>query len=123
MIRVKYRFIMTVFMAFLASNIPHVAAAEVSEHMISTMDVVETLSREQTEQKVRAFLDRDDVKKEFVKLGVSPEEISLRMASLSNQELNRLATQMEQAQYGGDVVGILVVVLLVILIIYLVKRL
>ena len=43
------------------------------------------------------------------------------MASLSDAEISDLASQMQQAQYGG-ITSILVVVVLVLLIIYLAKR-
>lgn len=115
-----------VFWAFLLSamlsNIPQVAFAETAEKMISTAEVVDSMSRSQAEERVRRHLDREDLRNEFLKLGVSPDEVSSRVASLSATELNRLADQMDQARYGGDVVGLLVVALLVLLIIYFAKR-
>ena len=108
------------------SNVPQIAFAEVAEKvvekMITTTEVVESLSRSEIEKRVRTHLSDQDVQNEFSKLGLSSEEISSRMASLSTSELNRLADQMDQARYGGNVVGILVVVILVLLIIYLAKR-
>jgi hypothetical protein len=117
------RFSMVVLLSVLMSHIPNaVASTAITEGMISTVDVVEGLSRVDLEAKVRAHLDREDLQRELAKYGVTADEIKTRLATLSNSELNRLADQMDQAQYGGDVVGILVIALLVILIIYFAKR-
>lgn len=112
-------------MSVLMTNIPYLAWADALENkqdMIATSQVVEQMNRRETEQKVQEFLSRGEVRSEFIKRGVSPDEISARIASLTDQELNRLSQQMDQARFGGDVVGILVVVVLVLLIIYLAKR-
>lgn len=112
-------------MSAILTNIPYLAwadALEANQGMISTTQVVEQMNRRETEQKVQEFLSRNEVRSEFTKRGVSPDEVSARIASLTDQELNRLSQQMDQARYGGDVVGILVVVILVLLIIYLAKR-
>lgn len=104
------------------SHFPEIAVAQVAERMIPTSEVVETLSRVDLEANIQSYLDREDLKKELTKIGLSTAEISKRMASLSTEELKQLSKQLEQARYGGEVVEILIVVLLVILIIYLVKR-
>lgn len=109
-------------MAFFMTNIPHIAAAEAGHQMMPTSVYVQEVSRAQAEAKVQSYLSREDIKKEFVKRGVSPQEVEKRIASLSDQELKRLAGQMDQAMYGGDVGGILIVVVLVLLIIFLAKR-
>lgn len=105
------------------SNIPHVAAAEGARQMISTANAVEMLSREASEAKVRAHLSDQEIRLALEKHGLSADEASKRVASLSDAELSQLAKQMDQARYGGDpVVGILVIVVLVLLILFLVKR-
>jgi hypothetical protein len=116
------KFFWAVLMAIMISSIPHVVMAETAERMISTTEVVSTLSRVDAEARVRSYLDRKDLQEGLVKMGLSPTEISKRVASLSPAELNKLADQMDQARYGGDVVGILVIVLLIVLIVFLVKR-
>lgn len=90
--------------------------------MISTSEALVEMSRAQGESTVNQFLARTDVKDQLVKLGVSPEEAQKRIASLSESEVKKLATDIQKAQIGGDIGGILVIVLLVILIIYFAKR-
>ncbi|MGE3760561.1 MAG: PA2779 family protein [Pseudobdellovibrionaceae bacterium] len=115
-----------VIMSAILTNIPYLAWADAlqanQQGMISTTQIIEQMSRRETEQKVQEFLSRNEVRSEFVKRGVSPDEVSARIASLTDQELNRLSLQMDQARYGGDVIGILVIVVLVLLVIYLAKR-
>ena len=71
-----------VLVSLMISHIPQVASATVvGGEMISTMDVVETLSRDEAEAKVRSYLDRKEFRSELIKLGVSPEEVSMRVGS------------------------------------------
>lgn len=105
------------------SHLPSVAFAEAALHqhqMISTSALVEEFDREQTQKKIISYLSKDDVTQKLVDSGISANEASARIASLSNLELQQLSTQLDQAQYGGDV---LFTVLIVILIIFLIQRL
>ncbi|MBY0314433.1 MAG: PA2779 family protein [Bdellovibrionales bacterium] len=108
------------------TRVPQLVAAdraiEVSSPMISTTEWVTEQTREQMAQKVTQFLQKDEVRHQLAASGVSVDEASQRVASLSESELRQLSSEIDQAQYGGDVGGILIVVLLVVLIIFLVKR-
>jgi hypothetical protein len=68
---------------------------------------------------VLGYLNEGHVRDQLIQNGVAPEEASVRLASLSDQELRQLATQVQEARAGGD---ILVTILLVVLIVFLVKR-
>lgn len=115
-----------VLMAVIMTNVPNIALANgianQNQEMISTMSVVEELSRAQAEAKVQSYISREDIRTALIQRGVNPDEVTARMASLSDRELRNLAMQMDQAMYGGDVGGILILVLIVVLIIFLVKR-
>ena len=108
-------------MSVLLSNLPAIAPTEVlaAPQMVPTSVLVSELSREQSEIKVLEFLSRDEVKDQLVARGLAPAEVSARVAALSDQELQQLTNQMNEARYGGD---ILVTILLVVLIIFLIKR-
>jgi len=120
------RFSCAVFMAVIMTNVPYFAWADavIAERppMIATSVLVDELSRTEAQQKVQSYLNCDDLKLALTQQGISPQVVASRLASLSDRELRDLASQMDRAQYGGDVTGILVVVLIVILIIFLVKR-
>lgn len=113
------RMLLCFMISFSLVNFPVMKA---HAEMITTVDALDNMTRAQGEATVGEFLKRDDVKNQLVKLGVSPEEANRRIASLSESEVKKLATDIEKAQLGGDVGGILVIVLLVILIIYFAKR-
>ncbi len=117
--------IVAVTLSIMLSNVPQIFAAEQaqSEQMISTMTWVGEQNREQTLEKVQAFLSRSDIGAQLAQTGYSASEVKARMASLSDAELQHLSAEMDKATYGGDGVGgILIVVVLVLLIIYLAKR-
>lgn len=114
-------FLVTV-LCFSISHFPEIAAAQAARGMISTTEVVESLGRAEIEANIQRYLNREDLRNELKKVGLSADEISKRMASLSAEELKQLNKQMDEARYGGDVIGILLVVLLVLLIIYFAKR-
>lgn len=101
------------------SHIPATMASSSELGMISTSSVVMELDRAQAEQKVRDYISRDDVKSALLKQGVAPDEVTSRIASLSETELKQLAGQIEEARAGGD---ILITILIVVLIIYLIKK-
>lgn len=112
-----FKTICSLFMAVLMTHAPAVAAVE--SKMISTSAVVAEMDRAQVEQKMQDLVQREDVQKALIERGVSPEEVSTRLASLSEQELRQLSTQMEEARAGGT---ILVEILIIVLIIFLIKR-
>lgn len=85
--------------------------------MIGTLQAVESSSRAQDLATVNAALAREDVRQQFVSLGVAPAQIESRIAALTDAELGRLAGQMSEMPAGGDalaVIGIVFVVLLIL---------
>lgn len=113
------RFMLCLMISFTLVELPIMKA---QAGMITTSEVVQDMTRAQGEKTVHEFLDRKDVQDQLVKLGVQPEEASRRIAALSESEVKKLATDIEQAQLGGDLGGVLILVLLILLIIYFAKR-
>lgn len=120
-----FRFWMTLLMSLVMGVVPAFASAngvlggEGAGRMISTSAVLAGLNRTEIEQGVLNAVKQDEVKKELLRNGVSADEVSRRVASLSDSELRTLSGQLQQARAGGD---ILVTILVVVLIIYLVRR-
>ncbi len=110
-------------MVTLMSHIPNVVMADemisARNEMISTNMVLANMSRAEAEQEVNAYLQKDEVRAQLLKQGVSADEVSSRLASLSEQEIRQLSGQIQKAQAGGD---ILMAILIVVLIIFLIKR-
>ncbi|MGE0527368.1 MAG: PA2779 family protein [Bdellovibrionales bacterium] len=125
-----FRIHCAIVMAFMISNIPHLAVAEMAgemanetaSEMIPTSAVVDELSRSEAQAKIEGLLQREDMQDRLLSFGLSREEVNARLASLSDREMQDLASQMDRAMYGGDVTGVLLIVVLVLLIIYLAKR-
>jgi hypothetical protein len=92
--------------------------------MIPTGDAVAALTRVEDREKVGRFLQRQDVKREFSKYGVDPNEAAQRVASLSDSEIQKLAGEIDRAPAGADVIVIsLTTVLLVVIILLLIGKL
>lgn len=110
-------------MSFLISPVPNLAIAETVTRsqfeMISTSELMESLNRESDQQEVKKYLLEPEVQAALIKQGLTPEEASARLATLSSAEIKQLSGQIKEARAGGD---ILVVILLVVLILYFAKR-
>lgn len=68
-------------------------------------------------ERVAAFLDREEVARELARHGVTPEQARARVAALSEEELARLATEIDELPAGAgvlEVIGIVFVVLLIL---------
>lgn len=65
--------------------------------------------------KVQAFLQRDDVRTQLVNLGVDPQLAQARVAALSEAELARASSVIDQPA-GGDAITVVAVLFLVLVI-------
>ena len=83
--------------------------------MITTQQVVNDLSAEKST--ITVFMQRDDVKQQLVKLGVTAEEANNRIASLSEAEVQEFSAQINQVQAGGFLVAILVIILIIFVVV------
>lgn len=98
---------------------PSFAMTAQSSQMISTLDFVRQVDSQAAQEKITSYVNQAEVKKVLAAHGLTTDEVSQRLASLTEKELSDLAQQVDQARAGGD---ILVTVLLVVLIIFLIKR-
>ncbi len=102
-------------------NLP--VAASARGEMISTSTVVADLNHQQIQSNVRTFLERGDVQEQFASRGLNSQEVTLRLAGMSDAELQQIAGQIERNKAGGDVIVIgLGTVLIIILILLLLHR-
>ena len=69
---------------------------------------------------VRAHLNRADVREQMQKMGVDASAIEGRIAGLSDNELHQLASDMQSAPAGGDILALVGAVFVVLLILELV---
>lgn len=88
--------------------------------MVTTEQLVTSESREARVAQVQGFLARADVQQQLESWGVASDQAELRVAKLSDAELEQLALNIDQQPAGGDVIVIIGVVFLVLLILELV---
>jgi hypothetical protein len=113
------RFVLSLMISFTLVELPVLKA---HAGMITTSEAVTEMSRAQGEKVVAQFLDRTDIQQKLVDLGIDPLEAHKRLASLSDKEVLKLSSDIDQATVGGNIGGILILVLIVLGIIYLAKR-
>ena len=89
--------------------------------MITTTSAIDLMNRADHQAKVVNFLSRADVQKQLIGFGVTADEAFKRVARLSDSELEKLSSEIDNSTAAG-IGGILVLIILVLLIIFLVKR-
>jgi hypothetical protein len=72
------------------------------------------------QERVAAFLAREDVQRQFQALGVSPADAAARVASLTESELQQLSSRIDSLPAGAGALEIVLVVLLILVILELV---
>jgi len=85
--------------------------------VVSTAEAVAAARGENPRAVVDAAMARADVQGKLAELGVDAAAIEGRLAALSEQEVAKLAAQIESAPAGGDalaVIGIVFVVLIIL---------
>jgi hypothetical protein len=92
----------------------HLPAAHAG--MIGTEAVVNAAQAQQDRQRLQSALSRDDVQAQLLARGVDPAQVQARVDSLTDEEMQNLATNMDQLPAGGSVVGALVLIFLVLLV-------
>jgi hypothetical protein len=101
-----------VCLAMLNFGSPLVAQAE----LIGTLQAVEASTRAQDLATVSSALAREQVRSQFVALGVDPAQVETRVAALTDSELRTLAGKISAAPAGADALAIIGIVFLVLLI-------
>ncbi len=78
--------------------------------------------RSQDLQKVQKFLETKMVRERLRELGLTPEEIRVKLSSLGDQQIHRLVLHLDEMRVAGDggevIAVVLLVAILIVLIIY-----
>lgn len=88
----------------------------VSAGMVSTETVVNAQQAQQTRDRIRSTLNREDIQRALIARGVSPDQVQARVDSLTDEEAQQLVAKMDQLPAGGDVLDALVLIFIVLLI-------
>lgn len=84
--------------------------------MIGTGEVVAAEQGMLDRTQLLNALERDDVREQLVAWGVDPADAATRVASLSDEEVQTLASRVNELPAGGDVLGVVVFLFLVLLV-------
>jgi hypothetical protein len=83
--------------------------------MVGTGAVIDQQQATLERGRLLAVLDRDDVRKQLVTMGVDPRSARERAAALSDEELRSLDGRIHGLPAGGDILGVAVFLFLVLL--------
>lgn len=107
------------FSAFLAASILFTGSVQtVQAAMISSEQVAEqaySTSGDQDRARILTTLARTDVQAALVERGIDPAQARDRVASLTDEEASKMASQIENAPAGG-IIGAILLVFFVLLI-------
>ena len=88
--------------------------------LISTDRIIQQDRVNLDRERVSAFVARDDVRKEFQKRGVNPDEAAARVAALSDVEIGQIADRLDTLPAGQDaataIIGAAVTIFIILLI-------
>lgn len=84
--------------------------------IISTDAIVQAEQAEQERDRVRNLLARSDIKAYLTARGANPAEVQARVDSLTDDEVQALASRLDQFPAGGGFLELAVIVFLVLLI-------
>lgn len=68
--------------------------------LVKTEDVVDKEGAKDGRAKLKAFLDREDVRNQLEAFGVDPEEASMRVANLSDDEVKEISGRIGELPAG-----------------------
>ena len=84
--------------------------------VVGTSTLIKAEAQQRDLQNIDAFLAREEVRKELLDLGVSPEAVTARVRNLTADEIQSLSQSIDEQVAGGDALGLIGAVFLVLLI-------
>ncbi|HYP68690.1 MAG TPA: PA2779 family protein [Thiobacillaceae bacterium] len=84
--------------------------------MVATDQLAGAAQVQDARDKLKDFLARADVRRQFEQLGVDPSAAQARADALTDEEIQRVSGQINQLPAGGDVLGVIVFIFVLLLI-------
>jgi hypothetical protein len=88
--------------------------------MVGTADMLQAQNNDLARQKIKAFMDRQDVIQQLQTLGVNPDEAKLRVDTMTDAEIALLSEKIDQLPAGGDALGFILLVGVVVFVVLLI---
>jgi hypothetical protein len=73
------------------------------------------LNAEQNRATIETFMSRADIRGQLTLLGVDPAQASVRVANLTDAEVQAMAERIDAMPAGGDAAGVILIIFLVLL--------
>ena len=85
--------------------------------MVGTADILKAQSSDLARQKVKLFMERQDVVQQIQAWGVNPAEAQARVDTMTDPEISLLASKIDQLPAGGDALGFIVAVAIIVFVV------
>lgn len=87
--------------------------------MVDTGQLVKAQSADDDRERIIGLLERSEVQQQLQTLGVSADEVQLRVATMTDAEVHMLAGEIDRLPAGGDVVTTLISAVLIVFLVLL----
>lgn len=104
----------------IALSILSIISAPAHAAMVDTGEIFRQCRHDLTSKSINTFLDRSEIQKFLVDWGISPGEAKARVDSLTDEEIENIASRMDQLPAGGGALGTIVGAALIVFIVLLV---
>ena len=94
-----------------------IVIAPVQAAMVSTPEILQAQDNGLARDKVRLFLQRQDVGDYLQSMGVEMQEAQSRVDTMTNEEVRMLVNKIDQMPAGGDGVGFILAVAIVVFVV------
>jgi hypothetical protein len=123
LLRGRLRFVTALFLLcwWSAMHVAPAAAGLAPSRMTGETSIAST--RDADLVVVQRALEHRMVAQKLLDYGVSPDEVKLRLATMSDEDLHELASVAHGLPSGGDSLGVLVTILIIILLVILIVKL
>jgi len=84
--------------------------------LVGTDRVTVSAQSQPDRDRIRSFLDREDVRKELQQQGIDANTAKARVDALTDAEVQKVAGRLDKMPAGGDILGILFTIFVILLV-------
>lgn len=96
----------------LAMGMPNMAFADI----VTTQETISTEQSIEQRAQVNTFFNRADVRQALESKGISADAALTRVDAMTDSEVAQLATRIDQAPAGGEVLGLIFTIFIILLV-------
>ena len=84
--------------------------------IVGTDKIAASAQSQSERERFRTFLDRADVRNELQAQGIDADAAKMRVAALTDEEVQKVAGKLDTMPAGGEIIGILFTIFIVLLV-------